>query len=294
MKLLFIFNPLAGKAKIRNRLFDIINTFTVAGYTVTAYPTQRAGDAFYAIASLHAEVYDVVVCCGGDGTLDEVVSGIMRLNERPPLGYIPAGSTNDFARSLKIPLNMQKAAEKICERNVFRCDVGNFNGASFVYVAAFGLFTVVTYETNQDIKNVIGHTAYILEGIKSLADLKTFRMRVAADGGVEIEEEFLFGMVTNSVSVGGFKGITGERVHLDDGLFEVTLAKKPKNPLELSLAVATLRDRSIDTDCMYWFKTSRLSIIADEEVAWNLDGEFGGRYREVDIRNDRQALRILC
>ncbi|MDR0220067.1 MAG: YegS/Rv2252/BmrU family lipid kinase [Lachnospiraceae bacterium] len=293
MRLLFIFNPLAGKAKIRSRLLDIINIFTTAGYTVTAYPTQSVGDAFYAIARLNAKEYDVVVCCGGDGTLDEVVGGMIKHNVHIPLGYIPAGSTNDFAHSLKLSTNMLTAAKKICENRVFLCDVGHFNEVNFVYVAAFGLFTVVTYETKQDIKNIIGHTAYVLEGIKSLADLKTFRMRVVSDNEV-IEEEFLFGMVTNSVSVGGFKGITGERVHLDDGLFEVNLAKKPKNPLELSLAVAALSDRSINTDCMYWFKTSRLSITADEEVPWNLDGEFGGRHREVTISNERQALQILC
>jgi YegS/Rv2252/BmrU family lipid kinase len=293
MKLLFIFNPLAGKAKIRSRLSDIINIFTTAGYIVTAYPTQSVGDAFYAIARLNAREYDAIVCCGGDGTLDEVVSGMMKQGVETPLGYIPAGSTNDFAHSLKIPVNMLAAAKKICENRVFLCDVGHFNEVNFVYVAAFGLFTVVTYETSQDIKNIMGHTAYVLEGIKSLADLKTFRMRVVS-GNEVIEEEFLFGMVTNSVSVGGFKGITGERVYLDDGLFEVTLAKKPKNPLELSLAIAALRDRSINTDNMYWFKTSQLSIVSDEEVAWNLDGEFGGRHREVTIRNEQKALRILC
>jgi YegS/Rv2252/BmrU family lipid kinase len=293
MKLLFIYNPRAGKAKIRSNLLDIIDIFTKAGYTVTAHPTQAAGDAADALKRLKAKTYNVIVCCGGDGTLDEVVSGMIRQRITIPLGYIPAGTTNDFARSLKIPRNMIAAAERICLNRTFPCDIGYFNESNFVYVAAFGLFTDVSYETRQDVKNIIGQMAYILEGIRRLTDIKTCRMQVRASG-IEIEEDFLFGMVTNSVSVGGFKDITGKRVKLDDGVFEVTLIKKPKNPIELNNLITALLTRNFNADCMYWFKTSRLSITAAEATAWSLDGEFGGRHLEVTIRNARQALEIFC
>ncbi|MCL2253010.1 MAG: YegS/Rv2252/BmrU family lipid kinase [Lachnospiraceae bacterium] len=293
MKLLFIYNPRAGKAKIRNNLLDIIDIFTKAGFIVTAHPTQAPGDARNVVSRLKANAYDLIVCSGGDGTLDEVVSGIMLKKLRIPLGYIPAGTMNDFARNLRIPSNMLVAAERICQKNLFACDIGVFNDANFVYIAAFGLFTDVSYETRQDIKNMIGNMAYILEGMRRLPDIKVSRMRVETEG-IDIEDDFLFGMITNSVSVGGFKHITGKRIKLDDGLFEVTLVKKPKNPIELNNLIAALLTRNFSADCMYWFKTSHLKITAAEETAWTLDGEFGGLHIDVTIKNMEKALNIIC
>lgn len=293
MKLLFIYNPRAGKAKIRSNLLDIIDIFTKAGYAVTARPTQAAGDAISVISRLKANSYDLIVCCGGDGTLDEVVSGMMQKRLRLPLGYIPAGTTNDFARNLRIPANMLKAAERICQKNTFACDIGYFNEANFVYIAAFGLFTDVSYETKQDIKNIIGHMAYILEGIIRFPDLKVSRMRIQSDG-IDSEDDFLFGMITNSISVGGFKHITGKRVKLDDGLFEVTLIRKPTTPLELNNLIAALLTRKFNADCMLCFKTANIKITAAKETAWTLDGEYGGRHTLVTIRNTPKALDIIC
>jgi len=293
MKLLFIYNPRAGKAKIRSNLLDIIDIFTKAGFVVTAHPTQGAGDATTIVERLKAFSYDIIVCSGGDGTLDEVVRGLMKQKLNIPLGYIPAGTTNDFARNLRIPSNMIAAAERICHRHTFACDIGYFNEANFVYIAAFGIFTDVSYATRQDYKNLLGQTAYILEGIKRLADLKILRMRVIADG-IDIEDDFIYGMVTNSISVGGFKHLTGKKVKLDDGLFEVTLIKKPRNPLELNDLITALLKRSYNAECMYNFKAEKINFDTDEAIPWTLDGEFGGEHTGVTIRNMKQAIEIIC
>ena len=290
-KMLFIYNPKAGKAKIRNYLLDIIDIFTKTGYEVTAYPTQAKGDGLLAVKERRKGYFDLVVCSGGDGTLDEVVTGMMQCGERLPVGYVPAGSTNDFANSLHIPKDMLIAAQTAAVGREFACDIGAFNDDTFVYIAAFGIFTDVSYETPQDAKNVLGHMAYILEGMRRLSQVKSYRLRVECEE-LAVEGEFLFGMVTNSTSVGGFKRITGNFVQLDDGEFEVTLIKKPASPMELNLIMAALLNRNINTDCMYCFKASCLKLTSPEEVAWTLDGEFGGRDREVRICNQKQALNI--
>lgn len=290
-RILFVFNPKAGKGQIRNNLLDIIDTFVKAGYEVNARPTQYAGEAVEIARDCIAE-YDLVVCSGGDGTLDEVVAGVMKSGLRRPIGYIPAGSTNDFANSLGLPKNMKSAAEVVVGGHPYACDIGSFNENSFVYIAAFGLFTEVSYETSQEIKNVLGHMAYILEGVKKLASVKSYYMKITTQDTV-IEDDFLYGMVTNSVSVGGFKGITGKFVDLSDGVFEVTLIKRPKSLEELNQIIGALTLRDIDAAQMYCFKTSYLKIETPEEVAWTLDGEFGGRHTEVVIRNLNQALEIM-
>lgn len=290
-KLLFIYNPKAGKGQIRNNLFDIVDIFVKAGYEVTARPTQYAGEAVEIAADRTAK-YDLVVCSGGDGTLDEVVTGIMKSVRRRPIGYIPAGSTNDFANSLHIPKSMKQAAVAAVNGRLFACDVGSFNDNTFVYIAAFGLFTEVSYETSQEVKNVLGHMAYLLEGMKKLTAIKSYHLRVTTQDTV-IEDDFLYGMITNSISVGGFKGITGKFVDLSDGVFEVTLVKRPKNLEDLNQILGALTMRDIDAAQMYCFKTACLKIESEEEVAWTLDGEFGGRHTEVIIENQKQALNIM-
>ncbi|NBJ91866.1 diacylglycerol/lipid kinase family protein [Parablautia muri] len=290
-KMLFIYNPRAGKAKIRSNLLDIIDIFTKAGFEVVAYPTQSKGDGIKAVKERKLGYYDIIACSGGDGTLDEVVTGMMQCERRIPIGYVPAGSTNDFAKSLHIPKNMIDAAHAIVDGESFGCDIGSFNNDIFVYIAAFGIFTDVSYETRQDMKNILGHMAYILEGMRRLSAVKFYEMKIEGDE-FSVEGEFLFGMVTNSISVGGFKNITGENVKLDDGEFEVTLIKKPSNAMELNLIMAALVNRNINTDCMYCFKAKTLKVYSQEEVAWTLDGEFGGKHKEVKIQNQKQALRI--
>ncbi len=290
-KMLFIYNPRAGKSQIRSNLLDMIDIFVKAGYEVTAYPTQAQGDGIRAVTERQIGYYDMIACSGGDGTLDEVVTGMMQCEKRLPIGYVPAGTTNDFAGSLGIPRSMEKAARVIVDGRSFRCDVGGFNENIFVYIAAFGLFTDVSYETRQDMKNVLGHMAYVLEGMRKLSKVKSYAMKVTS-GDRAIEGDFIFGMITNSLSVGGFKKITGDNVKLDDGVFEVTLIRRPGNPVELNTIMAAMVNRNIDTDLMECFTASELQIESAEDIAWTLDGEFGGRHSRVEIQNYKQALEI--
>ena len=290
-KILFVYNAHAGKAAIRSKLADIIDMMVKRGYRVTSHPTQYSGDATELIEQESAD-YDLVICSGGDGTLDEVVTGMMRLEEKKPIGYIPMGSTNDFANSLRLPKNVLKAAEIALDGKPFACDVGQFNDNSFIYVAAFGIFTEVSYQTNQELKNLLGHAAYILEGAKSLLDIAAYEMRVEYED-IVLEGEFIFGMVTNSISVGGFKQIAGKNVLLDDGVFEVTLIKRPKNPLELNEIVTSLLTRVDNTDLIYSFKTSEIHFFTEKEVSWTLDGEYGGSHSEIVIQNWHQAVQIM-
>ena len=290
-KLLFVFNPKSGKGLIKNYLVDIVDTMVKADYEVTVYTTQAQGDAIQKVEK-EAAKYDLVVCSGGDGTLDEVVTGMNRSEAERPIGYIPAGSTNDFANSLGIPKDMVKAAYTAVHGKEFPCDVGYFNGDTFVYVAAFGLFTEVSYQTPQHWKNILGHAAYILEGAKRFHDIPSYIMKVEHDGEA-FTDKFIFGMVTNSISVGGFRGMTGEDVKLDDGVFEVTLIKSPQTPLELNEILASLTKLIDDTDLIYSFKTSELRITTEEKVAWTLDGEFGGEHEELVIKNLKQKIQIM-
>lgn len=299
-KALFILNPHSGKGQIKNHLLEIVDILVKDGYEVTVYPTQGRGDASRAMRE-RKKGYELIVCSGGDGTLDEIVTGMMQSGFRTTIGYIPAGSTNDFANSLNIPSTMKKAAEVVVNGTVFPCDVGRFNEDVFVYIAAFGLFTEVSYGTPQEMKNMLGHMAYILEGVKHLQNIKSCRLKVTSvsENGetMVIEDNFIFGMVTNSYSVGGFKSIAGNvfkgKIALDDGLFEVTLIKMPKNPMELNSILAALAIQNIDTAYMYCFKSGRLTIESAEEVAWTLDGEFGGAHRTVTLTNEKQAMDII-
>ena len=241
-KLLFIYNAKSGTAGISKKLAGIIDIFIKHGYYVDAYQTQSALDAKNQIIE-RGNQFDLVVCSGGDGTLNEVASGLMQLEERPVIGYIPSGSTNDFAGSIGLKKDMLENAEIAVSGRPYKVDIGTFNDKNFVYIAAFGIFTEVSYSTSQRLKNVLGHQAYVVEGIKSLPSVKSYRVRFEYDGNV-IEDDFIYGMVSNSNSAGGFKGIMGDDVVLDDGLYEVTLVKKPHNPIELaSIAQALLNKR---------------------------------------------------
>ena len=291
-RLLFIYNPHAGKELLKPKLSDIIDIFVKAGYEVVAYPTQSYRDAYRKVSEYDSDEYDLVVCSGGDGTIDEVVTGMMQRDKRDPIGYIPTGTTNDFANSLHIPKGLLRAADNAVNGTLFPCDVGKFNDDIFVYIAAFGLFTDVSYQTKQEMKNVLGHLAYVLEGTKRLFNVPSYRIKVTHDGET-LEDEFIFGMVTNSRSVGGFRNMIGKQVVFDDGLFEVTLIKTPKNPLALQEIVASLLIDQVDTKHMYSFKTGRITFESLEEIPWTLDGEFGGAHDEVTVENLNRQLRIM-
>ena len=291
-KLLFVYNPRSGKAKIRNKLSDIVDVFVREGYEVTIHSTQGQGDAARVVKNRQKGTYDLIVCSGGDGTLDEAVSGMRESGESLPIGYIPSGSTNDFARSLGLSSHMVKAAEDIVRGQLFNCDMGKFNEKVFVYVAAFGMFTEVSYATDQQMKNMLGHMAYLLEGVKSLSSIQSYVMCIESEEET-MEGDFILGMVTNSTSVGGFKNIIGKDIELDDGKFEVILVKRPVTYVELDSTISSLVVPKFDSQCIRYFKTSRLTIHCEKQVSWTLDGEYGGEHREVVIENLHKQLPIL-
>ena len=290
-KMLFIVNPKSGKGLIKSHLLDITDIFIKAGLDVTLHVTQKAQDACETVKQRAAE-FDLIVCSGGDGTLDEVVTGMMECETKCPIGYIPAGSTNDFANSLQLPKEMKEAAQCIVKGNHYPCDVGSFNGDYFIYIAAFGIFTDVSYQTNQDMKNILGHLAYLLEGAKRIFNVKSYHLQIEV-GEETIEDDFIYGMITNSESVGGFRNITGRNVQLDDGVFEVTLIKTPRNAIELQEIISSLVKREMDNKYIHSYKAGHVIVRSEEAIPWTLDGEFGGEHERVEISCHHKAIPIL-
>lgn len=271
----------------------VIDMFTKAGYEVTARPTQERMDACAAAKYACGQGFDLIVCSGGDGTLNEVIQGVMRSEKKLPIGYIPAGSTNDFARGVGIPRNIIDAVQWIIDGKKYPCDIGSFNDKFFTYIAAFGAFTEVTYETSQQVKNVLGHVAYVLNGISRLKNIKSYHMKITYDDEI-IEDNYIFGMVTNSSSVAGLLSLND--FLLDDGLYEVTLIKTPGNPLDLQRIIHSLLNIDIDIDTAYIksFRTSKIRFECDDELQWTIDGEFGGAYKTVDVCNNKQAIELMA
>ena len=289
-KMLFIYNPRAGRGLIREQLSDIVEEFTSNDMEVVVHPTRKARDATMTVA-MRGKNFDLIVCSGGDGTLDEVVTGMMAGELSVPIGYIPAGSTNDYAMSVGITNEFMDAARDICRGHVREMDVGRLNEGYFIYVAAFGAFTDVSYRTSQESKNLLGHLAYLLEGMKALPSLKGWKMTFRSKE-MSGEGEFLYGMITNSNSVGGFKGITGKNVDLNDGLFEVTLITVTDNLLELPAIAGALLNGDRNPHIIT-FKTSHLEFEAEELVPWTTDGEYGGTYRTIVVENIQGALPLI-
>ena len=289
--MLLIYNSRAGKGSFLARLPEVIDMFVKGGFRVEVYPTQAAGDAIEKVSHIPGYI-SLVVAAGGDGTLDEVVTGLLKSGRDVPLGYIPVGSTNDYAASLKLSFNVLEAVGDILGGEPQAVDMGEFNNEIFVYVAAFGAFTDVSYDTNQDMKNLFGHIAYIMEGVRRIGDIKSYDLRVEVDGELH-EGSYIYGMVTNSVSVGGFKGITGKNVLLDDGVFEVLLIHTPKNVLELQEIVTTLLSGNMDSSLIEFYRTDQVRFWSKEEISWTMDGEYGGAHSYVDIRNRHQCVRII-
>lgn len=291
-KLLLLINPHAGKSAVRGKLLDIIDRFVKGGYEVTVYITQRSGE-LPALVEKQAHNYDLVVCSGGDGTLNETVNGLMHCENPPKLGYIPAGTTNDFAASFRLPRGMNAAADVVMEGDVVYFDVGKFNNSYFAYVAAFGAFTDVPYATPQETKNALGKLAYLLEGMRRLPSIQSYPIRLEYDGGV-IEDDILVGVISNSRYVAGLP--MGERndASMSDGLMEVILVKKPGNALELTPLINTFLVGEMESNLVYTFKTKDLRITSDVPISWTLDGEYGGQRTEVIIENQMKALGIIA
>ena len=290
-KLLFVFNPHSGKGLIKNNLCEILNIFTQGGYEVTAYPTQAKLDGMNKIIR-DGNRYDIIVVSGGDGTLSEAVKAMMKMGSKIPLGYIPAGSTNDFASSMSIPKNMLKAARAIVRGVTYDYDVGEFNGEYYVYVAAFGVFTDVTYETSQKWKNMFGHMAYVGEAIKRLPTYTGHKLRVEYDDGT-VEGSFILGMITNTTSVGGMRRLIADGVCFDDGLFEVTLVKTPSGAIALQRLLREAAINKLSEKNFVTLRTSKLVLTSEDKLSWTLDGEAGGVHKRVEIRNHKQAVSFI-
>lgn len=293
-KMLFIYNPMAGKEQIKNKLSDIVQVLCGGGFEITIFSTQKKEDATNIVAERGAD-FEYVVCSGGDGTMNEVTAGLMQIakEKRPVCGYIPAGTVNDFASTLKIPKIMKKAAELIVEGSVFRCDVGQFNDRYFTYVSGFGAFTEVSYQTPQEWKNALGKAAYFIEALKHIADIKKHHMKIEYDGNI-IEDDFILGLVSNSVSVAGYKAYSKMNIMMDDGMFEAVFIKEIRNPLELQAVLNALMAKKFDTERLLQFSASEIKISCEDEVQWTLDGEDGGVFSEVQMKNHQYALPIIC
>lgn len=290
-KLLMIVNPTAGKTKSHGPLFDAAAVLSQAGYLLSIHNTAYPGDAAKTAAALGGQ-YDAVVAVGGDGTLNQVVSGLMTLEDRPPLGYLAQGSTNDFAASLQIPSDPAAAAALIARGTSRQLDLGVWNQRYFVYVASFGAFTQTSYTAPQSTKNVLGHLAYLLEGVKDLNSLRPYRIKLTADGET-LDGSYLFGAVCNSTSIGGLMRLKGDQVILDDGKFELLLIPRPKTPTDLSALVRALLDQQYDSTGLIFRHVSSIHVETEEDLPWSLDGEYAASVPVIDIENRQQALTML-
>ena len=291
-KLFFVLNPYAGTRKANKLLSDIVAVFNRADYDVSVYITKCQGDAYEVVRNRAGEM-DLVVCCGGDGTFNETVAGILESGADVPVGYIPAGSTNDFAGSLKISNDPVTAAKAIAEGKPETFDVGSFNGRYFTYVASFGIFTKASYSTPQNVKNALGHTAYILSGIQELSQLKNKQHIKLELDGETIEGEYMFGAVCNSTSVGGVLTLDPKQVDMSDGLFEVMLIQSPKDLSELSECIQAIQKQNYNCRMMTFRSAKQIRITADPGMNWTLDGEKQDGAEQIEIRNIQHAFRLM-
>ena len=289
--LLFIVNPRAGRTRSTAPLFDAVAHFCASGYLVDLRLTQAREDATRLARELGGK-FDAVVCCGGDGTLNETVTGLMDLPSQPPLGYIPAGSTNDFAASLHLPDQPLEAARVITASGGRPLDVGSFNGRPFIYVASFGAFTRASYSAPQNVKNDLGHLAYILEGVKDLSTLRPYRASVATEEEC-FDGEFLFGAVTNATSVGGLVKLKEDQVCLDDGLFELLLIPNPKSIADLQGLARSLLLQDFTGGGVIFRHVHTLTVQTPEDLPWALDGEFDPGGAQVEIHSLHRRLTFL-
>lgn len=291
-KLLLILNPCSGKKKASHALADVVNVFNRGGYDVTVYITAARGDATTVVAQ-RAPEFDLVVCAGGDGTFNETISGLLAGGHDTPIGYLPAGSTNDFASSLHLSKNLVEAARDIVEGTPRRLDVGRFNDRYFSYVASFGAFTRASYATSQNVKNALGHLAYILSGIKELAYIRSRRLRFTLDDGRVLEDEYIFGAISNSTSVAGILTLSEDLVDMNDGVFELLLVRKPENLLELNDCVLALTTQDYHTPMLTFTSARSVEIEAPEDMDWTLDGEREPGRAHCRAENLHDAIRIV-
>ena len=290
-KMLFVMNPYSGTRRANKYLVDIIDLFNRANYEVMVHMTQGQGDATKVVAAKAHEM-DLIVCCGGDGTFNETISGMLSVGADVPLGYIPAGSTNDFATSLKLSGNVMQAAQDILDGQPVTYDVGKFGNRYFSYVASFGAFTKASYATPQSIKNALGHTAYLLEGISELSQIKNEHVRLEIDGQV-VEDDFLFGAISNSTSVGGILTLSPEVVDLADGQMEILLVRVARSLAEIAECIQAVQTQKYDCAMITFRSAKKVRVFADPDMPWTLDGEREEGHAQVDVENVHHAIRLM-
>ena len=271
-KLLLLMNPCSGKKRANRVLAEIIDILNRGGYDVTTYMTAGRGDATE-VAAQRGKDFDVVLCIGGDGTFNETISGLYSVGCKTPVAYIPAGSTNDFANSLGLSKDLLQAAKDVVDGQVRMLDIGKFNDRYFSYIASFGAFTRASYATSQSLKNMLGHFAYILSGVKEVASIRSRHLKFTMADGTVFEDDYIFGAISNSTSVAGILTLSSELVDMNDGLFEVLLVRKPHNPLELSDCLLALKTQDYNTPMLSMCSTERVQVEAPEDMDWTLDGE---------------------
>ncbi len=292
-KVLLIVNPVAGKMKAKTTLVDVLQELQKGDMCVTVQLTEYRGHAKELAMAAKQNGYEMVVCFGGDGTVNETISGIMDSGSDLPLGYIPAGSTNDFATSMKLSSVPKKAAKAIAEGTDHRVDVGRFgNERYFSYVAAFGIFTATSYNVPQDFKNVLGHLAYILGSVKEIGNIKSHKVRIETDDAV-IEGDFLFVAVANSTSVAGVVKLKEELVDMSDGLFEIGVIRNPKSIAELNKIINALTTSNYSNGGVEFYRASKVTVISEEPLDWTLDGEHSRSDKKLEIENINRAIRFV-
>lgn len=292
-KVLLILNPKSGKAKSKSTLYEIIKTLQDNDCVVTTRITGKAGDAVdFADEACKEGIYDEIIACGGDGTLSEVVTGVMKNESRLPIGYIPRGSTNDYARSFCIPTDYVKASERAAKGELYPVDIGMINGKTFNYIASFGLFTAVSYNASRTLKSMLGHLAYVLEGTKELANIKSIHAVVETDSAV-YEDDYIFGAVANSTSIGGVVKLDETLVSFNDGLFEICLVKKPKRAAALVGIIKAALKSDFSSEHFEFFKASKVKITTPKDLAWSLDGEKAIPGENVEIEIIANAVNLV-
>lgn len=294
MKRVFlIVNPKSGKSKPKSMLFEIIDAMSQNGCIVTTGITRNEGDAVnFAMSACNSELYDLIVACGGDGTLSETIAGILKSESHLPLGYIPCGSTNDYAKSLGISEDYVESAVSAVKGAECPVDIGRINGRYFNYIASFGIFTSVSYSASHNLKSMLGHMAYVLEGTKELTKIKSYHVRIETESGV-YEDDYIFGAIANSTSIGGIVKIDEALVSFNDGMFEICLVKKPRTPADLLNIVRGTMNSDFTPDCFEFFRATSLDILAPDDMAWSLDGEKFDACTDIKVDVIHSAVNLI-
>ena len=288
-----IMNPMSGRTKPKSMLFEIMSALSEQDCIVTTVFTRVEGDAIkYAYEACESSLYNLIISCGGDGTLSETMSGVQQSKQRLPIGYIPCGSTNDYARSLGISTDYVEAAVTAVTGSVHSVDIGQLNGRRFNYIASFGAFTSVSYSAPRSLKNMLGHMAYVLEGTKELTKIKSNRVRMET-GSAIYEDDYIFGAIVNSTSIGGIVKLNDALVSFNDGVFEVCLVKKPKNPSDVVKIVRGVMNSDFTAECFEFFRASNLKITAPEDMSWSLDGEKSVPGSDIDFNIIHGAVDLI-